>query len=125
MLKMSRQKRITAFFCVKNGNHVQSVHTSESVNSAASAEPEDLDEDNSIQTSTADVTKPTLAKTRKLKDHQGNSIAEFQSKFIIWPSRSLSLGYSYQFYQFSIVALDRLIFIFVFEPIHSGFFKET
>ena len=78
MLKMSRQKRITAFFCVKNGNHVQSVHTSESVNSAASAEPEDLDEDNSIQTSTADVTKPTLAKTRKLKDHQGNSMLNFK-----------------------------------------------
>ena len=41
MLKMSRQKRITA-------------------------EPEDLDEDNSIQT--ADVTEPTLANRRKLKE---------------------------------------------------------
>ena len=81
MLKMSRQKRITAFFCVKNGNHVQSVHTSGSLNSAASAEPEDLDEDNSIQTK--DVTEPTLAKTRKIKDYQGNIIAELQIKFIV------------------------------------------
>lgn len=76
MLKMSRQKRITAFFREKNGDHVQ-----QSVNLAASAEPGDLDEDNSIQT--VDVTEPTLAKRRKLKDHQGNSIAELQCKFII------------------------------------------
>lgn len=83
MLKMSRQKRITAFFREKNGDHVQHNQStsSESVNLAASAEPGDLDEDNSIQT--ADVTEPTLAKRRKLKDHQGNSIAELQCKFII------------------------------------------
>lgn len=83
MLKMSRQKRITAFFREKNGDHVQHNQStsSESVNLAASGEPGDLDEDNSIQT--ADVTEPTLAKRRKLKDHQGNSIAELQCKFII------------------------------------------
>lgn len=83
MLKMSRQKRITAFFREKNGDHVQHNQStsSESVNLAASAEPGDLDEDNSIQT--VDVTEPTLAKRRKLKDHQGNSIAELQCKFII------------------------------------------
>ena len=71
MLKMSRQKRITAFFREKNGDHVQHNQStsSESANLAASAEPEDLDEDNSIQT--ADVTESTLAKRRKLKDHQG------------------------------------------------------
>lgn len=83
MLKISRQKRITAFFREKNGDHVQHNQStsSESVNLAASAEPGDLDEDNSIQT--VDVTEPTLAKRRKLKDHQGNSIAELQCKFII------------------------------------------
>ena len=83
MLKMSTQKRITAFFCEKNGDHAQQNQStsSESVNLATSAEPEDLDEDNSIQT--ADVTESTLTKRRKLKDHQGNSIDELQCKFII------------------------------------------
>lgn len=48
---MSRRKRITAFLGEKNGDHVQhnQFTSSESVNLAASAEPEDLDEDNSIQ----------------------------------------------------------------------------
>ena len=47
---MSRRKRITAFLGEKNGDHVQhnQFTSSESVNLAASAEPEDLDEDNSI-----------------------------------------------------------------------------
>ena len=69
MIKMSRQKPITAFFCEKYGDHVQhnQCTSSESVNLAASAEPEDLDEDKSIPT--ADATEPTLAKRRKLKDH--------------------------------------------------------
>ena len=83
MLKMLRQKQITAFFCEKNGVHVQrnQFTSSESVNLAASAKLEDLDEDNSIQN--AAVTERTSAKRRKLKDHQGNSIAELQCKFII------------------------------------------
>ena len=82
MLKMSRQKRITAFFCEKNGDQVQHNQStsSESVYLAASAEPQDLYEDNFIQT--ADVTEPTLAKRRKLKDHQGNSIAERQCNLL-------------------------------------------
>lgn len=48
---MSRRKRITAFLGEKNGDHVQhnQFTSSESVNLAASAEPEDLDDDNSIQ----------------------------------------------------------------------------
>ena len=58
MLKMSKQKQITAFFCEKNGDQVQhnQSKSSESVNLAASAEPEDLDKDNSIQN--ADVNVP-------------------------------------------------------------------
>ena len=83
MIKMSRQKAITAFFCEKYGDHVQhnQCTSSESVNLAASAEPVDLDEDYCIQT--AD-TETTLAKRRKLiKDHQGNSIVKLQCKFII------------------------------------------
>ena len=65
MIKMSRQKPITAFFCEKYGDHVQhnQCTSSESVNLAASAEPVDLDEDYSIQTADAE---PTLAKRRKL-----------------------------------------------------------
>ena len=80
---MSRRKRITAFLGEKNGDHVQhnQFTSSESVNLAASAEPEDLDKDNSIQT--ADVTGPTVAKRRKLKDHHGKSISGLQCKFII------------------------------------------
>ena len=52
MIKMSRQKAITAFFCEKYGDHVQhnQCTSSESVNLAASAEPVDLDEDYSTQT---------------------------------------------------------------------------
>ena len=72
MIKMSRQKPITAFFCEKYGNHVQhnQCTSSESVNLAASAELVDLDEDYSIQTADPDA-EPTLAKRRKLiKDHQ-------------------------------------------------------
>ena len=83
MIKMSRQKAITAFFCEKYGNHVQhnQCTSSESVNLAASAESVDLDEDYSIQTADAE---PTFAKRRKLiKDHQGNSIVKLQCKFII------------------------------------------
>ena len=73
----------------------------------------DLDEDYSIQTADPDA-EPTLAKRRKLiKDHQGNSIVKLQCKFIIWPSCSLTLGNSHDFYKFNIVALDQLIFIFV------------
>ena len=55
MLKMSK---CTAFFCEKNGDQVQhnQSKSSESVNLAASAEPEDLDKDNSIQN--ADVHVP-------------------------------------------------------------------
>ena len=112
---MSRQKPITAFFCEKYGDHVQhnQCTCSESVNLAASAELVDLDEDYSIQTANPDA-EPTLAKRRKLiKDHQGNSIVKLQCKFIIWPSCSLTLGSSHDFYKFNIVALDRLIFIFV------------
>lgn len=57
----------------KIGDQVQHNQSTslETVNLAASAEPDDLDGDNS-----ADVTEPTLAKRWKLKDHQGNSIAE-------------------------------------------------
>ena len=83
MIKMWRQKAITAFFCEKYGDHVQynQCTSSESVNLAASAEPVDLDEDYSIQTADAE---PTLAKRRKLiKHHQGNSIFKLQCKFII------------------------------------------
>ena len=83
MIKMSRQKAITAFFCEKYGDHVQhnQCTSSESVNLAAAAEPVDLDEDYFIQTADAE---PTLAKRRKLmKDHQGNSIVKLQCKFII------------------------------------------
>ena len=80
MIKMSRQKAITAFFCEKYGDHVQhnQCTSSESVNLAASAEPV---EDYSIQTADAE---PTLGKRRKLiKDHQGNSIFILhQCKFI-------------------------------------------
>ena len=52
MIRMSRQKAITAFFCEKYGDHIQhnQCTSSESVNLAASAEPVDLDEDYSIQT---------------------------------------------------------------------------
>ena len=85
MIKMSRQKPITAFFCEKYGDHVQhnQCTCSESVNLAASAELVDLDEDYSIQTADPDA-EPTLAKRRKLiKDHQGNSIVKLQCKFII------------------------------------------
>ena len=86
MIKMSRQKPITAFFCEKYGDHVQPINqctSSESVNLAASAELVDLDEDYSIQTTYPDA-EPTLAKRRKLiKDHQGNSIVKLQCKFII------------------------------------------
>ena len=62
MIKMSRQKAITAFFWEKYGDHVQhnQCTSSESVNLAASAEPVDLDEDYSIQTADAE---PTFAKT--------------------------------------------------------------
>jgi len=65
MIKMSRQKAITAFVCEKYGNHVQhnQCTSSESVNLAASTEPVDLDEDYSIQTADAE---PTLAKGQKL-----------------------------------------------------------
>ena len=73
MIKVSRQKAITVFFCEKYGNHVQhnQCTSSESVNLVASAEPVDLDEDYFIQTADPE---PTLAKRRKLiKDHQGNS----------------------------------------------------
>jgi len=83
IIKMSRQKAITAFFCEKYGDHVQhnQCTSSDSVNLSASAEPVDLDEDYSIQTADAE---PTLAKRRKLiKDHQGNSIVKLQCKFII------------------------------------------
>ena len=83
MIKMSRQKAITAFFYEKYGDHVQpnQCTSSESVNLAASAEPVDLDEDYSIQTTDAE---PTLAKRPKfIKDHQGNSIVKLQCKFII------------------------------------------
>ena len=67
----------------KNGYHVQHNQStsSESVNLAASAEPEDLDQGNFIHT--ADETEPTLTKGRKPIDHQGNSVAELQLKFII------------------------------------------
>ena len=52
MIKMSRQKAITAFFCEKYGDYVQhnQCTSSESVNLAESAEPGDLDEDYSTQT---------------------------------------------------------------------------
>ena len=83
MIKMSRQKAITAFFCEKYGDHVQhnQCTSSESVSLAASAEPVDLDEDYSIQIADAE---PTLANRRKLiKDHKGNSIVKLQCKFII------------------------------------------
>jgi len=65
MIKMSRQKAITAFVCEKYGNHVQhnQCTSSESVNLAASTEPVDLDEDYSIQTADAE---PMLAKGQKL-----------------------------------------------------------
>ena len=45
MIKMSRQKAITAFFCEKYGDHVQhnQCTSSQSVNLAASAEPVDLE----------------------------------------------------------------------------------
>ena len=83
MIKMSRQKAITAFFCEKYDDHVwhNQCTSSESVNLAASAEPVDLDEDYSIQIADAE---PTLAKRGKLiKDHQGNNIVKLQCKFII------------------------------------------
>ena len=58
MIRMSRQKAITAFFCEKYGDHIQhnQCTSSESVNLAASAEPIDLDEDYSIQTADAEPT---------------------------------------------------------------------
>ena len=68
MIKMSKQKAITAFFCEKIGDHVQhnQCTSSESVNLAALAEPVDLDEDYSTQTADAEP----------IKDHQGNSIVK-------------------------------------------------
>ena len=65
MIKILRQKAITAFFCEKYGDHVQhnQCTSSESVNLTASTEPVDLDEDYSIQTADAE---PTLAKGQKL-----------------------------------------------------------
>ncbi|XP_074631062.1 uncharacterized protein LOC141889642 [Acropora palmata] len=52
MIKMLRQKAITAFFCEKYDDHVQhnQCTSSESVNLAASAKPVDLDEDYSTRT---------------------------------------------------------------------------
>ena len=122
---MSRQKAITAFCCEKYGNHVQhnQCTSSESVNLAASAEPVDLDEDYSILTADSE---PTLAKRRKLiKGLQGNNIVKHQCKFIIWPSCSLTLGNSHDFYNFNIVALDRLIFILVLASIPSAHNLKT
>ena len=57
MIKISRQKPITAFFCEKYGHHVQhnQCTSSESVNLAVSAELVDLDEDYSIQTADPDA----------------------------------------------------------------------
>jgi len=54
MIKMSRQKAITVFFCEKYGDHVQhnQCTSSESVNLAASAEPVDY----YIQTADAEPT---------------------------------------------------------------------
>ena len=120
MIKMSRQKAIIAFIWAKCSDHVQhnQCTSSERVNLEASAEPVDLDEDYSIHTADAE---PTLAKKRKLiKDHQGNSIVKLQCKFIIWPSCSLTLGKSHDFYKFNIVALDRLIFIVVLASVPSA-----
>jgi len=77
---MSKQKRITAFFCEKTCDTVQHIQSSssegrEEVNSAL-AEPEDLDEDEPIQAD-GQPTDPnsgsTSAKKRKLEDHQGRS----------------------------------------------------
>ena len=111
-----RDKNQLLLSSVKNMAIMYSIYqctSSESVKLAASAELVDLDEDYSIQTADPDA-EPTLAKRRKLiKDHQGNSIVKLQCKFIIWPSCSLTLGNSHDFYKFNIVALDRLIFIFV------------
>ena len=55
MIKMSRQKSISAFICEKYGDLVQhnQCTCSQSVILAASAEPVDLDEDYSIQTADA------------------------------------------------------------------------
>ena len=82
MIRMSRQKAITAFFCEKYGDHMQhnQCTSSESVNLAASAEPVDLDEDSSIQTADAE---PTSA-----EGHEGGSQSHFPANcFFLIPAQ--------------------------------------